>query len=137
MFVAYFKIYLIARNHAKRMVAQQNSSLPHSDQQTKKRRRDLKAAVVLAIIGGIFIICWLPFFVVKAIHKFGGYKLNPIYFNVFLCIMYTNAALDPIVLLSFNSEMRVAFVRLFCKRLVRVRPQNGNTSCAHASAIQT
>ncbi|XP_031557522.1 5-hydroxytryptamine receptor 4-like [Actinia tenebrosa] len=136
MFMAYFKIYLIARNHAKRMEAQQTPALTHTDQQTKKRRRDLKAAVVLAVIGGIFIICWLPFFVVQAIHKFGGHKLNPIYFNVFLCIMYTNAALDPLVLLFFNAEMRVAFVRVFCKRLIRVRPQSGgNTTCGHASAV--
>lgn len=133
MCVTYFKIYLIARSHARRMTAQQN------DHHSKRRRRDFKAALVLAVIGGIFIVCWLPFFVVQAIHKFSSHKINPMYFNVFLCIMYTNAAIDPIVLLLFNSEMRLAFLRLFFKKLRlndRISPQSG-TTVGHATAIRT
>ncbi|XP_020901240.1 5-hydroxytryptamine receptor 4-like [Exaiptasia diaphana] len=137
MCVTYFKIYLIARNHAQRMAAQHTTALTRSDHHSK--RRDFKAALVLAVIGGIFVICWLPFFVVQAIHKFSSHRINPMYFNVFLCIMYTNAAIDPIVLLLFNSEMRMAFIRLFFKKLRlkdRIGPQSG-TTWGHASAMPT
>lgn len=139
MCVTYFKIYLIARSHAKRMAAQHTTALTQNDHNSRRRRRDFKAALVLAIIGGIFIFCWLPFFVVQAIHKFSSHNIHPMYFNVFLCIMYTNAAIDPIVLLLFNSEMRVAFIRLFFKKLRikdRIGPHSG-TTYAHASAIHT
>ncbi|EDO37737.1 predicted protein [Nematostella vectensis] len=126
MFVTYFKIYLIARNHAQRMHQQHSNTYTPTDQQTRRRRRDLKAAIVLAVIGGIFIVCWLPFFVVQSIHKFSTHRIDPIYFSIFMCFMYTNAALDPIVLILFNSEIRMAFIRVFCKRFYRVDPHSNS-----------
>lgn len=117
MSVSYVKIYLIARYHALQIDSQnQASSL---QQQTKKRRKDFKAAGVLAVIGGIFILCWFPFFVVQTVHKFGKRKISPIYFNVFLCVMYTNSALDPILLFLFNAEIRRALIKMLCRALFK------------------
>lgn len=113
MSVSYVKIYLIARYHALQIDSQNQASTLY--QQTRKRRKDLKAAVVLGVIGGIFILCWFPFFVVQTVHKFGKGNISPIYFNIFLCVMYTNSALDPILLFLFNTEIRRALVRMLCR----------------------
>lgn len=121
MSVSYVKIYLIARYHALQIDSQNHASTLY--QQTRKRRKDLKAAVVLAVIGGIFILCWFPFFVVQTVHKFGKGKISPIYFNIFLCVMYTNSALDPILLFLFNAEIRRALVRMLCRVLFKPKPQ--------------
>lgn len=118
MFVSYLRIYLIARGHSARIVTQHSQS---QDKQTRKRHRDIKAAVVLAVIGGIFIICWFPFFVVQSLHKFGT-KVDPVYFAIFLCVMYSNSTLDPVVLFLFNAEIRAAFKKFFCRGCRRVNP---------------
>ena len=55
MSVSYVKIYLIARYHALQIDSQIQASTLY--QQTRKRRKDLKAAAVLAVIGGICSIC--------------------------------------------------------------------------------
>lgn len=121
MSVSYVKIYLIARYHALQIDSQNQASTLY--QQTRKRRKDLKAAAVLAVIGGIFILCWFPFFVVQTVHKFGKGKISPIYFNIFLCVMYTNSALDPILLFLFNAEIRRALVRMLCRVFFKPKPQ--------------
>lgn len=121
MSVSYVKIFLIARYHALQIKAQKNAA--NTCPQTRKRRKDLKAAVVLAVIGGIFILCWFPFFVVQTVHKFGKGKISPIYFNIFLCVMYTNSALDPILLFLFNTEIRKALVQLYCRTFQKTNPQ--------------
>ena len=121
MSVSYVKIFLIARYHALQINSQSHAA--PICQQTKKRRKDLKAAVVLAVIGGIFILCWFPFFVVQTVHKFGKGNISPIYFKIFLCVMYTNSALDPVLLFLFNAEIRKALVLMYCKMFQRTKHQ--------------
>ena len=125
MSISYVKIFLIARYHALQ-IDTRNQAFAVC-QQTKRRRKDLKAAVVLAVIGGIFIICWIPFFVVQTIHKFGKGKISSIYFNIFLCVMYTNSAVDPILLFLFNAEIRKALIKLYCKAFQKNNPQLPHT----------
>lgn len=121
MTVSYVKIFLIARYHALQIHSQNQPS--SACQETNKRRKDLKAAAVLAVIGGIFILCWFPFFVVQTVHKFGKGNISPIYFNIFLCVMYTNSALDPVLLFSFNTEIRKALIMLYCRAFLKTKPQ--------------
>ena len=125
MGISYVKIFLIARYHALQIDIQNQAFA--DCQRTKRRRKDLKAVVVLAVIGGIFIVCWIPFFVVQTIHKFGKGKISPIYFNIFLCVMYTNSALDPILLFLFNAEIRKALIKLYSKTFQKTNPQLPHT----------
>ena len=121
MCVSYVKIFLIARYHAIQINSQNNATV--MCQETRKRRRDVKAAIVLAVIGGIFILCWFPFFVVQTVHKFGQGNISPIYFNIFLCVMYSNSALDPVLLFLFNAEIRRNLIRLYCRTFQKTNPQ--------------
>lgn len=119
MSVSYFKIYLIARHHAEQ-IKSQTAGMNQSE--SKTRRRDVKAAFVLGVIGGIFIFCWLPFFIVQTLHKFGGQKIDGKYFAIFLCVMYTNSVLNPLLLFLFNAEIRSSFLRVFCQEFPRTQP---------------
>lgn len=101
--------------------------IPLKGRHILRRRREVRAAIVLALIGGFFILCWFPFFVILTIHKFASGKIDPMYFKIFLCWMYTNSALNPVLLILFNKEIRTAVRRVFpC--LYRVHPENSTCS---------
>ena len=126
MSVSYFKIYLIARHHAGQ-IKSQSAGVNQSQSENKVRRRDVRAAFVLGVIGGIFILCWVPFFIVQTVHKFGGRAIDGKYFAIFLCVMYTNSVLDPILLFLFNAEIRAAFFKVVCQnRYAPVPSRNDN-----------
>ena len=135
MSLSYVKIFLIARYHALQIDSQNQASMLLNQLQSKRRRKDVKAACVLAVIGGIFLVCWIPFFVVQTAHKFRKGIIDPVYFHIFLCLMYSNSALDPILLFSFNAEIKRALVMLLCKTLIRSRNQKGGieVSMSHSN----
>lgn len=112
MFTSYFRIYRVASAQLARIAR----TVAHGQRQTTRWKRELRVATVLASIGSIFILCWFPFFVMQTLHKFASHKTNPTYFKIFLCWMYTNSALNPILLVLFNNEIKVAMRRLLCLR---------------------
>ena len=130
MLNAYIRIFGVTSYQIRRMSVTDTGPLER--RQTLRRRREVRAAMVLALIGGIFILCWFPFFVIQTVHKFASGKTNPLYFKVFLCWMYTNSALNPILLILFNTEIRSAVRRVFpCIYLVKSELEN--SSCRETS----
>ena len=124
MLTSYFLIYRITSAQLRRIST--SSAFVPKNRQTLRRKRELRAAMVLAVIGGIFILCWFPFFVMQTLHKFASTKPDPMYFKIFLCWMYTNSALNPILLVLFNNEVKLAVRSMFPCRY-RVNP--GQTIC--------
>ncbi|XP_055323907.1 octopamine receptor Oamb isoform X2 [Sitodiplosis mosellana] len=59
--------------------------------QVKRFRMETKAAKTLAIIVGLFVCCWLPFF------------------------SYCNSAINPLIYALFSKDFRFAFKRIICK----------------------
>ena len=128
MLTSYIRIFSVTSYQIRRISVTELGSL--EKRHTLRRRHEVRAAVVLALIGGIFILCWFPFFVILTMHKFASGKTDPMYLKVFLCWMYTNSALNPILLILFNSEIRTAVRRVFpC--VYRVNPEN--SSCRETS----
>jgi len=75
----------------------------------------IAAAKTLAIIVGLFILCWLPFFTLYLISPFCQDCINPILFSVVFWIGYCNSAINPMIYALFSKDFRFAFKRIICK----------------------
>lgn len=73
------------------------------------------AAKTLAIIVGLFVLCWLPFFTLYLIRPFCNDCINPYLFSVVFWIGYCNSAINPMIYALFSKDFRFAFKRIICK----------------------
>ncbi|XP_013785454.1 5-hydroxytryptamine receptor 2A-like [Limulus polyphemus] len=88
-------------------------------------RRERKAAKTLVIITGVFVICWLPFFVMALLMPIcSSCELSDMLFSFFLWLGYINSMLNPIIYTIFSPDFQNAFKRILCgkKRTVISRP---------------
>lgn len=85
--------------------------------QVKRFRMETKAAKTLAIIVGLFILCWLPFFTVYVIRAFCSDCVNPTVFSVIFWLGYCNSAVNPMIYALFSKDFRFAFKRIICRCL--------------------
>lgn len=85
-------------------------------------RRERKAARVLGIITGAFVVCWLPFFIVAVVSPLcGDYCTIPGYvFGLCLWLGYFNSLLNPIIYTIFNPSFRCAFNKIFIRQMKSV-----------------
>lgn len=111
MGTSYTKIFLVARRQIFKM--REGSELNGELRASHTRRKEFRAAALLALVGGIFIFCWLPFFVVQTLHKFSTANIAPFYFRLFLCAMYSKSAINPLLYTVLNKELRKALLQFF------------------------
>ncbi|XP_015781415.1 5-hydroxytryptamine receptor-like [Tetranychus urticae] len=89
-------------------------------------KRERKAAKTLAIITGVFVICWLPFFILALIRPICGDSCSPpkMVQSIFSWLGFTNSTLNPIIYTIFSPEFRTAF-----QRILLGRQSNSRASC--------
>ncbi|CAG9809871.1 unnamed protein product [Chironomus riparius] len=92
---------------------------PTKDKHLIKMKREHKAARTLGIIMGVFIACWLPFFIWYITTSLCDTCPSPdILVAILFWIGYSNSTLNPIIYAYFNRDFREAFKNtlhcLFC-----------------------
>ncbi|KAM4621364.1 D(1) dopamine receptor-like [Polymixia lowei] len=144
MVATYTQIYRIAHRQIRRISALERaaesaknrhdsmggcSSIAESESSFKMTfKRETKVLKTLSVIMGVFVCCWLPFFVLNCMVPFcerssggGAFPcISPTTFDVFVWFGWANSSLNPIIY-AFNADFRKAFsILLGCHRLYPV-----------------
>lgn len=139
MIVTYTRIYRIAQKQIRRISALEraaesakhrhssmgNSLSMESESSFKMSfKRETKVLKTLSVIMGVFVCCWLPFFILNCMVPFCEAEgttdfpcISSTTFDVFVWFGWANSSLNPIIY-AFNADFRKAFsILLGCHRL--------------------
>ncbi|NWU91891.1 DRD5L protein, partial [Upupa epops] len=150
MIITYTRIYRIAQAQIRRISTLERAGgqwPDHGKESTSSLRSSLhketKVLQTLSIIMGVFVCCWLPFFLLNCLLPFCQTKLERDHegqsscigqttFNVFVWFGWANSSVNPVIY-AFNAEFRQAFsillgCRCFCCGTPRSTVQRVNFS---------
>ncbi|XP_066457513.1 alpha-2A adrenergic receptor [Eleutherodactylus coqui] len=100
-------------------------SLPRreEDRSTKASRwrgrqnREKRFTFVLAVVIGVFVVCWFPFFFTYSLIAICSKSCNvpETLFKFFFWFGYCNSSLNPVIYTIFNHDFRRSFKKILCK----------------------
>ncbi|TMS12830.1 Alpha-2 adrenergic receptor [Larimichthys crocea] len=76
--------------------------------------REKRFTFVLAVVMGVFVLCWFPFFFTYSLHAVCRENciIPDTLFDLFFWIGYCNSCLNPIIYTIFNRDFRRAFKKI-------------------------
>lgn len=79
--------------------------------------REKRFTFVLAVVMGVFVVCWFPFFFSYSLYGVcrDSCKIPDPLFKFFFWIGYCNSSLNPAIYTIFNRDFRHAFHKILCK----------------------
>ncbi|XP_062845357.1 alpha-2A adrenergic receptor [Trichomycterus rosablanca] len=90
-----------------------------------RQNREKRFTFVLAVVVGVFVVCWFPFFFTYTLMALCDSCCVPTaLFKFFFWFGYCNSSLNPIIYTVFNHDFRRAFKKILC-RGERKPVQNG------------
>ncbi|KAL0180063.1 hypothetical protein M9458_025505, partial [Cirrhinus mrigala] len=129
MIGTYTRIYRIAQTQIRRISTLERAAGHMQDcvsEQSLKStfKKETKVLKTLSIIVGVFVFCWLPFFVLNCIVPFcdldtlgDSLCVSSTTFNIFVWFGWANSSLNPVIY-AFNADFRKAFTTILgCNRL--------------------
>ncbi|KAM8771431.1 alpha-2A adrenergic receptor [Acanthopagrus schlegelii] len=85
-----------------------------------RQNREKRFTFVLAVVIGVFVICWFPFFFTYMLMTLcESCSVPDTLFKFFFWFGYCNSALNPIIYTIFNNDFRRSFKKILCRRDTR------------------
>ncbi|CAF1475192.1 unnamed protein product [Rotaria sp. Silwood1] len=114
----YGRIFITARKHSQELQKLENiiKRLHRNNQfeiESSKWKKNMKAIRTLGIVVGVFVACWLPFFVMYLLLAYCNYKcVTPNIERYITWIGYANSFCNPVIYAFSNKEFRNAFFEI-------------------------
>lgn len=131
MVATYTRIYRIAQTQIRRISSleraveqAQSSHHPSGDCGANENslktsfKKETKVLKTLSIIMGVFVFCWLPFFVLNCMVPFCDPPcVSDTTFTIFVWFGWANSSLNPVIY-AFNADFRKAFTSILgCNKI--------------------
>ncbi|XP_058422233.1 trace amine-associated receptor 4 [Diceros bicornis minor] len=105
----YTHIFTVARKHAKQIGTGPVMKQAGSESKMKaSSKKESKATKTLSVVMGVFVSCWLPFFVLTITDPFINFTTPEDLYSVFLWLGYFNSTFNPIIYGMFYPWFRKA-----------------------------
>lgn len=108
-----------AQQHQGRGAARSAVRRPNDEASLKSSfKKETKVLKTLSVIMGVFVFCWLPFFVLNCTVPFCDPPcISDTTFTVFVWFGWANSSLNPVIY-AFNADFRRAFATILgCNRI--------------------
>uniref|UniRef100_A0A672FT22 G-protein coupled receptors family 1 profile domain-containing protein n=1 Tax=Salarias fasciatus TaxID=181472 RepID=A0A672FT22_SALFA len=148
MIATYTRIYRIAQTQIRRIMsleraAEQAQGGGHGragDEASLKSsfKKETKVLKTLSIIMGVFVFCWLPFFVLNCTVPFCDPPcVSDTTFTVFVWFGWANSSLNPVIY-AFNADFRRAFATILgCNRICSSNAVEPPSLCSYEMCLRT
>ncbi|NXF07662.1 HRH3 protein, partial [Smithornis capensis] len=92
--------------------------------------RDKKVAKSLAIIVGIFGICWAPYTLLMIIRAgCHGRCISEYWYETSFWLLWINSAVNPVLYPLCHYSFRRAFIKLLCPKKLKIQPHDALQNC--------
>ncbi|NWW22886.1 HRH3 protein, partial [Falcunculus frontatus] len=99
--------------------------MSQSTTQRFRLSRDKKVAKSLAIIVGIFGICWAPYTLLMIIRAgCHGQCISEFWYETSFWLLWINSAVNPVLYPLCHSSFRRAFIKLLCPKKLKIQPHD-------------
>ncbi|XP_048841318.1 trace amine-associated receptor 1-like [Brienomyrus brachyistius] len=109
MFSIYLKIYMVARRQARSIKdLTRQIKVEDGNGSAVSRKQERKKAETLAVVVGVFLFCFTPFFLCSIMDPFIGYSIPPTLIDALVWFGYMNSGFNPFIYAFFYSWFRKA-----------------------------
>uniref|UniRef100_A0A670JJZ7 Adrenoceptor alpha 2C n=1 Tax=Podarcis muralis TaxID=64176 RepID=A0A670JJZ7_PODMU len=121
MVLVYVRIYRVAKLRTRTLSEKrpgpdgapqaQNGAFFSSHRRRRHRAREKRFTFVLAVVMGVFVVCWSPFFFSYSLYGIcrEACEVPEALFKFFFWIGYCNSSLNPVIYTIFNQDFRRSF----------------------------
>ncbi|XP_004681054.1 PREDICTED: alpha-2A adrenergic receptor [Condylura cristata] len=116
MILVYVRIYQIAKRRTRVPHSRRgpDAAGPPGGAERRRQNREKRFTFVLAVVIGVFVVCWFPFFFTYSLTAFGC-SVPRMLFKFFFWFGYCNSSLNPVIYTIFNHDFRRAFKKILCR----------------------
>ena len=115
MFCIYSYIFYIVRQQMAKISALEVMHKSDTRKLKSRFKREVKAAKSLAVVFGVFALCWLPIHILNSInHLCKTCRYPPNLLLAAILLSHINSIINPFLYAIGNSQFQVAFKKMFC-----------------------